>query len=284
MKQTKDIMYQPRTIASVSVKTVTLDIPLTDQLDRAYMSPQLVQFAAPAGAPREMGLEAMSITLAPTCSGKLIGDDSCAGKAVNVLSWSTDSWMRLLSITGFNNAVNVQRDASRVTVQKVSLHRDHATDNGAGYAADIAISGYQVLVVDSGTKATSDRANSFPVVTQRLTPGPNAVVRHFGQLPVSAIQPHAHWAHGLLIDNTTATTTLINRATAGSGHGWAISAGVAWNIIGDYNVQSPPLGTNWCVGCHAGDSGRGNNGTMVEEGSEVEPASLFEAQLATRLA
>ena len=275
-------MYQPRTITSVSGKTVTLDVPLTDQLDREYMSGQVVQFAGPEGAPREMGLEALSITMSPTCSGRKIGDDSCAGKAVNVLPWTTDSWLRSLAITGFNNAVNVQADASRVTVQKVSVHRDHTTDSGAGYAADIGISGYQVLVVDSGTKSTTDKAKSFPVVTQGLTPGPNAVLRHYGQLPQSPIQPHAHWAHGLLVDNSAVTTTLINRATAGSGHGWAISAGVAWNIRGDYEVQSPPLGTNWCVGCRDGERGDENNGTMIEEGQEVEPTSLFETQLAAR--
>lgn len=269
----------------MSSNKVTLDIPLTDQLDAAYMSPELAAFSPPEGAAREMGVEALSIVLSPTCSGRVLGDDACGGRAVVVRRWSTDSYARSLSITGFNNAVNVEPDASRITVQKVSVHRDHVTDNGAGYAADIAISGYQVLVVDSGTKAitSGDRqARSFPVVTQGLTPGPNAVVRHFGQLAVSAIQPHAHWAHGLLVDNSTATTTLINRATSGSGHGWAISAGVAWNIIGDYNVQSPPLGTNWCVGCRAGSRGKGNNGTMIEEAHEVEPISLFEAQLAAR--
>lgn len=137
-------------------------------------------------------------------------------------------------------------------------------------------------MIDSGTKSI-EGGKSFPVVTQTLTPGPNAVVSHFGQLPESQIQPHARWAHGFLVDNSTATTTtLINRGTSGSGHGWAVSAGVVWNNAGDYDVQSPPLGTNWCVGCHGDARGKGNDGTMVQEKNEVLPKSLFEAQLGVR--
>jgi hypothetical protein len=62
----------------------------------------------------------------------------------------------------------------------VSIHHDHATNNGAGYAADIGISGHQILAIDSGTKGNSD-TKSFPVVTQGLTPGPNVIVRHLAQ-------------------------------------------------------------------------------------------------------
>ncbi|EOO00569.1 putative hemagglutinin-related protein [Phaeoacremonium minimum UCRPA7] len=212
----QDTVYQPRIVKAISSNTVTLDIPLTDQLDSAYMSPKLVIYTPPS-APSELGVESMSITLSPSCSGKIITDNSCQGSALTILPWVTDSYARGLSITGFNNAVKIGQNSSRITIQSVSVHRDHATDNGAGYAADIAISGTQVLVIDSGTKGAAD-AKSFPIVTQGLIPGPNAVVRHFGQQPVMQIQPHAHWAHGLLVDNTTATTTLINRGTAGSGH------------------------------------------------------------------
>ncbi|KAI0154514.1 hypothetical protein GGR57DRAFT_465936 [Xylariaceae sp. FL1272] len=276
-----DTVFQPRTITAVSSNTVTLDIPLTDQLDRSYMSPKLSTYTAPAEASAEMGLESLSITLSPTCSGKIINDTSCKGSALSVLSWATDSYARSLAITGFNNAVKIAQNASRLTVQDVTITRDHDTDNGAGYAADISISGTQVLVVDSGTLG-GEGAKSFPVVTQGLTPGPNAVVRYLAQQADMQIQPHAHWAHGLLIDNTTATTTLINRGSAGSGHGWAINSGVAWNVVGDYDIQSPPLGTNWGIGCRGGARGEGNNGTMVAEKETVEPISLFEAQLAAR--
>ena len=273
-------MFQPRIIKVVSSNTVTLNIPLTDQLDSNYMSPKLVRYTPPA-APSELGLESLSITLSPSCSGKIITDKSCKGSALAVLPWVTNSYARDLAVTGFNNAVNVAQNASRITIQNVISTRDHDTDNNAGYAADIAISGSQVLVIDSATKG-GEKTKSFPVITQGLTPGPNAVVRHYGQQADMQIQPHAHWAHGFLVDNTTATTTLINRGDSGSGHGWAINSGVAWNIVGKYDIQSPPLGTNWGIGCRGGERDEDNNGTMVAERQSVEPVSLFEAQLAAR--
>ena len=274
-----DLVQQPRTITAISGSAITLSIPLTDTLNADYMSPQLVPFTPPT-ADSEMGLESLSITLSPSCSGRIITDHSCKGSALMILPWSTNSYARSISLTGFNNAVNINPNASQVTLQSVSIHRDHATDNGAGYAADIGISGYQVLVVHSGTKGDSD-AKSFPIVTQGLTPGPNAVVGHFAQQADMQIQPHAHWAHGLLVDNSTATTTLINRGTAGSGHGWAINSGVAWNVVGDWEVQSPPLGTNWGVGMR-GSKDKETNGSVVAEGKEVSPVSLFEQQLSER--
>ena len=84
-----------------------------------------------------------------------------------------------------------------------------------------------------------------------------------------------------MVDNSTTSTDFINRGTHGSGHGWPINSGVAWNVHADYDIQSPPLGTNWGVGCR-GTKVKGNNGTMVAENEAVTPVSLFEAQLAAR--
>jgi hypothetical protein len=270
---------QPRKIASISDHTISLDIPLTDSLDKAYMSPRLVAYEGPLSS-SEIGLESLSITLSPTCSGKIITDKSCKGSAVSILPWTVNSYARSVTVTGFNGAINIAPNSSQITLQSITVERDGATDNGAGYAADISMLGSQILIVDSSTKGPAD-AKSFPIVTQGLTAGPNAVVRHHAQQPAMQIQPHAHWAHGLLIDNSTATTTLIDRATAGSGHGWAINGGVAWNIAGDYQIQSPPTGVNWGIGLR-GKAIKQSNGTMKAVGQEVEPASLFEAQLAAR--
>ncbi|KAK8024656.1 hypothetical protein PG993_012722 [Apiospora rasikravindrae] len=283
----KDTVFQPRKIQAISSDTVTLDVPLTDQLDSKYMSPKLAPYTPP-DASSEMGLESLSVTLNPSCSGHAIGaggDPKCkGGMALSVLAWVTDSWARDVAVRGYNNAVGVAQNASRVTLQGLIITRDGETDSSNGYAADISIVGTQVLIVDSSTRVSDSKINmkSFPIVTQGLTAGPNCVVRYSAAQPYMQIQPHAHWAHGLLVDNSSATTTFINRGSAGSGHGWAINSGVAWNTAGDYDIQSPPLGVNWGVGCHGGARQKGNNGTMVAEKESVVPASLFEAQLADR--
>ncbi|QKX55409.1 uncharacterized protein TRUGW13939_02502 [Talaromyces rugulosus] len=276
---TSSFVQQPRKIQSISGKVITVDIPLTDTLDSEYMSPELAPYDVPEG-PSEMGVEALSMTVEPTCSGVVIDDDSCSGAAVSFLSWTVDSYLRDVSLTGFNNVIGISKNARRLTIQNVSITRDHATDNGAGYAADIGISGTQILVIDSSTNGPQD-GKSFPVVTQSLTPGPNAVVRYHAEQVQKGIQPHARWAHGFLVDNSTVTTSFINRGTDGSGHGWAINSGVMWNVDGDYEVQSPPLGTNWGIGCN-GDKQSDSNGTFVAQGHTIQPASLFEQQLSDR--
>ncbi|KAK6857294.1 hypothetical protein PG995_007481 [Apiospora arundinis] len=247
----------------------------------------LAPYTLPA-ASSETGLEALSITLSPTCSGHPIskdGDPECnGGAALAVLAWATNIYARDVAIRGYNNAINIAQNASLITLQGLTITRDGKTDGSHGYAADIGISGTQVLVIDSSTRVTDEKVDmrAFPVVTQGLTAGPNCVVRYSAPQPKMQIQPHAHWAHGLLVDNSSTPTTFINRAGAGSGHGWAINSGVAWNINDDYEIQSPPLGTNWGIGCHGGARGKGNNGTMVAEKEAVTPASLFDAQLAAR--
>ncbi|KAK8876831.1 hemagglutinin-related protein [Apiospora arundinis] len=283
----KDTVFQPRKIQAISANTVTLDVPLTDQMDSNYMSPKLAPYTPPA-ASSEMGLEALSITLSPSCSGHPIskeGDPKCnGGAALAVLAWATNIYARDVAIRGYNNAINIAQNASLITLQGLTITRDGKTDGSHGYAADIGISGTQVLVIDSSTHVTDEKVDmrAFPVVTQGLTAGPNCVVRYSAPQPKMQIQPHAHWAHGFLVDNSSTPTTFINRAGAGSGHGWAINSGVAWNINDDYEIQSPPLGTNWGIGCHGGARGKGNNGTMVAEKEAVTPASLFDAQLAAR--
>lgn len=162
---------------------MTLDVPLTDQLDARYMQPQLAPYTPPA-APTEMGLEALSIALSPSCSGHAIGregDAKCfGGAALAVLAWTTDSYARDVAVTGYNNAVNVAANASRLTLQRLVITRNGRTDGSHGYAADIGVSGSQVLVVDSATRVSDDKVDmkAFPVVTQGLTAGPNCVVRY----------------------------------------------------------------------------------------------------------
>ncbi|CAG8951160.1 hypothetical protein HYFRA_00007906 [Hymenoscyphus fraxineus] len=275
------LWLEPRKIASISGNIVTIDIPLTDSLDSRYIAPQLAPYTPPTGS-SEMGVENLSITLSPTCSGKVLTDATCKGAALDIASWSTDSFARSLNITEYNSFVTVQPNTFRHTLDNINMHRNGPTDNGAGYAGGIGIEGTQILVSDCSAYGPLD-AKFYSIWTTTLTPGPNAIVRFTAQQSSMLIQPHMRWAHGLLIDNSTTPLEFRNRATAGSGHGWPISGGVGWNVRGKFKlkVESPPLGVNWCIGCE-GDKQTGTNGTFVEYGKQVSPGSLFEAQLAAR--
>lgn len=267
-------------VEKVSGKKVTFTVPLTDSLDSKYMSPYLAVYPSPPKS-YEIGVEDLSITRNPSCSGlKLNASSPCAVVALSVAPWTVDSWVRGVNVTGFNSFLEIQSNSSRITIEKLSLFRDADTDNAAGYPADISIQGSQVLIRESGQYGLST-AKAFAVVTQSGTPGPNAVLRHVTQANIQQLYPHQRWAHGFLVDDTDASASFINRGTSGSGHGWSINAGVTWNVRGDVQIQSPPLGVNWGVGS-TGKIVSPTNGTMLGTGSKVTPQSLFEAQLSAR--
>ena len=100
----------------------------------------------------------------------------------------------------------------------------------------------------------------------------------------------------MLYDNVKAPNggiELRNRGSMGSGHGWSMGWGVAWNCTAEsYIIQSAPGAPNWMIGC-IGDSrlsprpfGQGPNlpeGIKDSHGAPVAPQSLYLAQLAERL-
>lgn len=229
---------------------------------------------------QEIGVEHLSISLNPSCSGVDISNKTCIERAIVVAPWTKDSYIRTVNITGFNSFIAVAENAQSITIANVGLFRNVDTDNASGYPADISIEGTQVLVTHSGQYGLAT-AKSFPVVVQATVPGPNAVVQHTSQSSLQVLYPHQRWAHGFLADNSDAGATLINRDTSGTGQGWAINAGVAWNVRGPVEIQSPPLGINWGIGC-TGEISEASNGSMLSNGTAVSPQSLFNAQLQRR--
>ncbi|OHB75763.1 MAG: hypothetical protein A2Z25_04145 [Planctomycetes bacterium RBG_16_55_9] len=79
----------------------------------------------------------------------------------------------------------------------------------------------------------------------------------------------------------------------GSGHGWSMGWGVAWNFRADnYIIQNPPGAANWMIGCigerllkpRPFDSEPDlPEGISDSHGKSVTPKSLYLAQLTERL-
>ncbi|KAL2291681.1 hypothetical protein FJTKL_11896 [Diaporthe vaccinii] len=181
------------------------------------MNPYVSVYTPPPTS-AEFGLEDFSVTLWPTCSGVALSNSTCTAPAISISSWMVDSYIRRVNLTGFNNFIAVQNNASRITMSSVGMYRDKYTDNSPGYPADISIAGSQVLVQDSGQYGLASAA-AFAVITQGRAPGPNAVVRHVARGARQSLHPHQRWAHGFLADHTAAPVELVNRGTAGSGQG-----------------------------------------------------------------
>jgi len=225
-----------------------------------------------------MGLENLSIAATPSCSGTSLNSNTCNGPGIAFQPWTVDSWVRNLQLLGFNNFIHSYANSSRLTVQNVTMNRD-VDIAGSALPGDIIVEGSQVLVADCA-QIGPPSVRSFTYMTESLTAGPNALLRHTTQSSGQIISPHQRWAQGLLVEDTAAPVYLVNRGTNGTGHGWAINAGVGWNLQGNVVVQSPPLGTSWCIGC-SGVDGR-SNASLVDSRTASEPKSLFNAQLQAR--
>src|SRR5215469_13589541 len=219
-------MKQPRVIAGICGNVITVDVPLADSIDSTFnMDGQVVAYTAPTAASTEIGLENLSISLDPTCSGAILNDTDCSSHGIIVNSYVTDSWVRNVDMKGFNQFVFVAPMAIRITIENVAMYRTAETNGGAGSPADITIEGTQILATGCSTHGDMN-ASSFSVVTGALVPGPNAVVNHFTEQSSQQIQPHQRWASGFLVDASNAQLSFINRGNRGSGHGWTINAGM----------------------------------------------------------
>ncbi|KAH6880008.1 hypothetical protein B0T10DRAFT_464126 [Thelonectria olida] len=274
-------IMSPNTIKAVNGKQITFQMPLTDSLDLKYMKPEVWAYTSPELS-SEMGLQNLGIEVpgSSSCSGTPLNQVTCNYAAVRFSSWTVDSWASGLTLVGFNNFFEIQRDASRITIQDSTMNRNQNTDNANSLPFDILIRGSQVLVQDCAQVGLAT-AECFAIGTDSLTPGPNAITRHTTASSVKqTISPYARWAQGLLVEDTSTRTEFANRGAVG-GRGWAINAGVGWNLRGGALFQSPPLGINWCVGC-GGSQGPTGNATFIRSGEQVTPRSLFAAQLNAR--
>src|SRR5213592_302794 len=75
--QVGKLVQQPRRVKAIEGTAISVDVPLTDAIDSTYMTGMLVAYTPPA-QPSEMGFENLSVKVSPTCSGRILSDNSCS--------------------------------------------------------------------------------------------------------------------------------------------------------------------------------------------------------------
>lgn len=214
-----------------------------------------------------------------------------------VMNHITDSWMEDIKVIDFGaGAITCNKRSQRITLNNLSIERSNLQPNTAGWAADIILSGSQILIRNASMSgpelSSSSSLNYYFLTTGSTVEGPN-VVLNMTQTKGNrgTIQPHMRWSAGLLVDNAVlpyGQVEFMNRGNYGSGHGWTIGYGVIWNAItNSFHNQSPPGSNNWAVGVLGKPSPKyfnGNWGTSVHLGKLYdEVPSLYLYQLSDRL-
>jgi hypothetical protein len=293
------IIDTDRTITSIARapskdgNRITLDVPVSDSFDAAYLNPpgtSIVKYTFP-GRIEQVGFEALRVTVP--------AQDVPITEAQYTLLRMTavsDGWVRDLAVDDTQNTITIGPTVRRVTLENVHI-RHKVPFSGAASPADIAISGTQILVHRSSVRGK----RVWPVVTQAGVTGPNVILNFTSD--EAGVAPHQRWATGLLVDSSEFLNgtekrpgiAFANREYAGSGHGWSIGWAVAWNVKADYLlIQQPPGAMNWCIGCTGRYAPVSWNGSPVpvpkipseafeSPGMPVSPESLYLAQLRDRL-
>ena len=286
-------IHTMRRVAARNGNVLTLDVPLTDSYDRAFLPPEGAEVLKVdvSGGIEQDGVESLHIVAPP----RSVAFTDPLFRLVN-LHGLRDGWVRDLAADDTTEGIDAAEDVFRITMEDVAIHHT-TTITSAAKPADFSLRGGQLLML----RCSSVGDDEMYVMTGPRNQGPNVVLDSTFR-GTGHIQPHQRWATGLLVDNAHVPgggIDLMNRGQMGTGHGWAMGWGVVWNSsAATLLIQNPPGAANWSVGSsgeettaamkiigvHPQDEGPPlPQGYIESPGHVVQPASLYKAQLAERL-
>jgi hypothetical protein len=273
------VLRVDRVGSAVAGDELTLDVPLADSFDSEYLSPpgpSVVRYTF-SGRISEVGVEHLRVVAPDTATP--ISQAQFTTLAMNAVS---DGWVRDVATENTVNSVKVAATSKRITIEDFDFSRTSVADGSAGYPLEITLEGTQTLV----QRAQIAGDNVYTFATGGRVPGPNVFLHCTGTGAHNRAEPHMRWATGLLSDNLSEDDQInyVNRATAGSGHGWAIGWGVIWNSkAGSFKVEAPPGSQNFCIGCSGKQAASTAPGLFEAANERAAIDSLYLAQLCERL-
>ncbi|WP_114781874.1 discoidin domain-containing protein [Botryobacter ruber] len=273
-----------RTIAAISGKKITLDVPLSDNIDSKLIQPlqAAVVKVQPPRLVEQAGVEQLHIQAPPL----EMSYQQAPYKAMQIRG--KDCWVRDVQIEETMNSVSV--NGSRITLERIAIIRT-VPNLGASKPAEFAPNASQLLL----DRCSSIGDNIWHAATGGGQAGP-IVMLNCSFAGNGHIEGHQRWTTGMLLDNCKVPEGGIdfkNRGSMGSGHGWGTGWSVAWNCLAkSYVVQQPPGAYNWMIGCIGPNIPTPrpfNTGPLLplgisdSPGVPVVPQSLYLAQLEERL-
>ncbi|MDR1336023.1 MAG: pectate lyase [Tannerella sp.] len=249
----KDLNFERRVVA-VGGDSVTLDIPLTNALQKEYGGGVIFRYEFPeridrCGVEYVYGLSAYDESV--KLQNRHIGLYSCDENHANVfisVHAAENVWIRKVNVESLDCCVRTDPSSKFVTGQDLSaIHPVSEITGGRRYA--YSISGQMVLFERC---YASYHRHEF--VLGATVAGPNAFVSGSGDMTFASSEPHQRWATGCLYDNITVrgpegSLLAVNRGWFGSGHGWSGAQMVFWNCSAPViMVMQPPTAQNFVIG------------------------------------
>lgn len=282
-----------RYIEAINGNEITVKTPIYNHLNRSLSQSYIYKFQD-NNQVRNIGVEDLRIDIEN--SGNTSEDHA---KSCLSFAQVEDAWAKNCSFLHFWYSGVVTNSASRITVESCNaINPTGEVDGGRRYNFNCERASSNILFkfcyANYGRHAyTSNGTTSVSGMV---------IYKCDSEHPYTSSEGHRHWTTGMLFDNFKdygnnpgRVLGLYNRGDWGTAHGWSNAHSVAWNCDlrrqngqGQMVVQKPPTAQNYAIGCfgnitgngpHPGPAGfmEGNNQTGLE------PASLYEAQLACRL-
>ncbi|HET9571674.1 MAG TPA: T9SS type A sorting domain-containing protein [Bacteroidales bacterium] len=270
-----------RVIKAISGNVITLDAPLTENLDSYYLGNPVGTLSKYTISNRieQVGLENLKIQ-AP--QGATVYSAVSMDNIMN-------GWIRNVTGQETQNAFNINKTAKQITLDNV-INNITIKQTLSAATADYSLTGTQILVNNCQSNATG----TWPIVSSSTGTGPITVLNF--KSTDRGISPHQRWTTGILADNCrflnassgNPGVSYKNRGTSGSGHGWTTGWSVAWNVETPYFLISAAPGTlNWAIGGHGTKTSRASygdpDGIYDKLNTTVSPSSLYLQQLYERL-
>ena len=249
----KDLVFE-RTVVAVKGDAVTLDIPLTNALQKEYGGGTIFKYEFPERI-AQCGVEHLygstiydaTVKLEDRFIGWYCSDENHANTFVSVRA-AENCWVKKVDVEYFDTCISASASAKFFTGQDLSaIHPVSIITGSRRYA--YSVSGQMILF-----ERCYANYHRHQFVLGSTVAGPNAFVDGYGDMNFASSEPHHRWTAGCLYDNITikgpdGSLLAVNRSWYGSGHGWAGAQIVFWNCSAPViMVMQPPTAQNFAIG------------------------------------
>lgn len=296
-----DISYH-RYITNIEGNTIEIDAPVYYTLDKKYAQAYIYKIPNPETVLHNVGIENLHLSFERTpMSSKKVLEQDCI-----YMTSLENSWVKDVSMTGFNHAGIKTTSTTRSTIQNCySIDPSGYKTGGTWYNFETYHRSQLILFKDCYAKEGRHHYLSNGCATVS-----GIVVKDFRSEKSYAVsEGHRMLSQGILFDNWKELGNVTSgwkigmylRNNMGTAHGWGGTHCVFWNCdvqkAGIY-LDKEPTGQNYAIGCTANsirryytknDAGytyvtghnEGQNKTGVHK-EGLKPASLYDAQRAAR--
>ena len=283
-----DLVFN-RYITKIDGNKIQVDTPIYDVLDKS-LSQSFLYKNSGSSQIKECGIENLRIFV--ESSG--VEGRNHVKTCINMVGVD-NSWIKGVTTLRMSFSGVLFAEATRCSVIDTKVLEVHGPISG-GWRYNFNVEDHSNNILFNNCTASDGRhsfvANGASDVNGIVFTNCSSTGDH------TSSESHRRWGQGMLFDNISWRNTIAgfvlglhNRGDYGTGHGWTLTNGVAWNIDTEARnkivVQKPPIGQNYAIGCKAGYV-NGNGpflkpvGYIEATGKTLKIPSLYAAQLNDR--